>query len=368
MDASPNLYHFATSELSQDATLAYLLAWADNRYRTDKTGMHEFGRDLLIAMLAPHDRGLPAAAHVTILRQKYNIDVLVVVSIDDSTPSLALIIEDKTFTRVQNPFRKYRKRVEEGLSIAAADIFVTVVSLGNQFLYADPDRPFQIFRRSELLTILQRDAYMGVQNTILQNFKAHYESHHAVYETHRSELPPDQWTSPRMWEGYYQYLCALPDEEAPFWHYGYAANESGGTWWCASRTAGTFWGYSVYLQLEYSNKAVPSLEEEHRPQCLMVFKLGPVADHEERNSEIARSFYALLDAAAVEHGYRTAPHPGQRIVANNRGQVLKRPLSLRAGEYVSCGLVAEGDWFVGGEREMALEQLRRFYRFLQEAL
>jgi hypothetical protein len=41
---TPNIFTHATSELSQDAFLAYLIEWADPQYATDTTGMHRRGR------------------------------------------------------------------------------------------------------------------------------------------------------------------------------------------------------------------------------------------------------------------------------------------------------------------------------------
>jgi hypothetical protein len=48
----PNLFSFATSKLSQDAFLCWLLAWAEGRYANDNAALHSAGRSLLGASLA----------------------------------------------------------------------------------------------------------------------------------------------------------------------------------------------------------------------------------------------------------------------------------------------------------------------------
>ena len=48
----PNLFEFATKELSQDAFICWLLTWAHPRHRTDDEVLHRTGRALLEGLLA----------------------------------------------------------------------------------------------------------------------------------------------------------------------------------------------------------------------------------------------------------------------------------------------------------------------------
>ena len=45
----PNLFNFATSELSQDAFLAWLVKYADSQFADDDTGIHLAGVKFLKA-------------------------------------------------------------------------------------------------------------------------------------------------------------------------------------------------------------------------------------------------------------------------------------------------------------------------------
>ena len=47
----PNLYEFATKELAQDATLAYVLAWAHRDHAATHASLHQLGNRFLRALL-----------------------------------------------------------------------------------------------------------------------------------------------------------------------------------------------------------------------------------------------------------------------------------------------------------------------------
>ncbi len=49
---APNLFHYTTKELAQDAALAYILASARPAYRESHPRLHELGTDMLHALLA----------------------------------------------------------------------------------------------------------------------------------------------------------------------------------------------------------------------------------------------------------------------------------------------------------------------------
>ena len=92
----PNIFNYATSELSQDAVICWMIDWANS----ENTVMKEFSHDFLKAMLnLDHNRhiDLNNLLKVEIKRQYCSIDVLALLSFKDET-MLPLIIEDKTYT------------------------------------------------------------------------------------------------------------------------------------------------------------------------------------------------------------------------------------------------------------------------------
>lgn len=52
----PNLFHYATSELSQDAFICWLAAWADPKFKEADPGLHLAGTDFIRSMLAKRDK------------------------------------------------------------------------------------------------------------------------------------------------------------------------------------------------------------------------------------------------------------------------------------------------------------------------
>src|SRR5258708_1720673 len=90
----PSLFSFATSELSQDAFVCWLLHWAAPECRTLNQPLHQAGTALLDKLVEFGKQQRPADYQsVEIQPQHEKIDVLVVVNNE-----IAIIIEDKTET------------------------------------------------------------------------------------------------------------------------------------------------------------------------------------------------------------------------------------------------------------------------------
>ena len=103
-----NLFQYATSELSQDAFICWLLAHGKKKHQKEDS--------LLCACALDFIRQIPGLEHATqideIKRQYLKIDVLVIVD------GIHIIIEDKTYTNVHgDQIAVYKdKLVKEGIS------------------------------------------------------------------------------------------------------------------------------------------------------------------------------------------------------------------------------------------------------------
>ena len=102
MKKVPNLYSFATKELAQDATIAYILAWADPHYFDSHPRLNSLGTALLQALLASAAdvKGFTSVKEVTCIEietQVDRIDVLARVN-DEKGNGHVLVIEDKVGT------------------------------------------------------------------------------------------------------------------------------------------------------------------------------------------------------------------------------------------------------------------------------
>ena len=98
----PNIFDYATSELSQDAFICYLLAFGMDKYKK------AYPREFKIAHLFLEKCGIPAKEEILEIRKQYlDIDVLAV------TSSHLLIVEDKTGTKEHsNQIVKYVKTLK----------------------------------------------------------------------------------------------------------------------------------------------------------------------------------------------------------------------------------------------------------------
>jgi len=101
-----NLFHYATSELSQDAFFAWLLSWAS----PDTEGqMHQYAQNFLRFLYKKANVEFPTIASLKVILQVNNIDIQC--RINDNT---VLLIEDKVNTKQHSEqLRRYRETLEQ---------------------------------------------------------------------------------------------------------------------------------------------------------------------------------------------------------------------------------------------------------------
>src|SRR5262245_8217705 len=104
----PNLFNFATSELTQDAFICWLASWADPALKVQDEALHVTATSFLACLLECGKGPLAAGCRSIQVRRQWNdIDVLLVVNGDT-----AIIIEDKTDTKDHSSqLDRYRKAV-----------------------------------------------------------------------------------------------------------------------------------------------------------------------------------------------------------------------------------------------------------------
>lgn len=224
----PNLFANATSELTQDAVLCWLLNWADASNAELDAELHQTGRDLLQALLTIHGQGpAPPTASVKAKRQVKRIDVVAWVG-----DEYLIGIEDKTETGPHDDqLTRYRATLD---TLANGRTVVPIyVKTGERNEDAHVrSKGWSVFGRRALLDVLRRSVDRGVDNDILTEFRVWLEQKEDEATAWR-RLPttaPWPWAS---WQGFYGAL-----EERMPWaeHLGwaYVANPAGGflaMWW-----------------------------------------------------------------------------------------------------------------------------------------
>ena len=200
----PNLYSFATKELSQDAVLAYILAWADPKYRdapAPNSGMHALGRALLGAFVTSHpartDWAPEKVTSVEIATQEKRVDVRAHIVTEDG--KIFLIVEDKVHSGEHSD--QIRRYVEQAKSrYDESEIVPVYVKTGNESVNRHRiSIPCGRFFRSDLLAVL--DDHRETGNRIVDDFRDHWNAFDAHTQSFR-QTQPAEWDWPQC-EGYY---------------------------------------------------------------------------------------------------------------------------------------------------------------------
>ena len=222
----PNLFHFATSELSQDAVLAWLLAWADSRYKNLDTDLHGLGVRFLSALLALHEKKSVTDGPMTIRVKMQACRVDVIAEINSE---IILAIEDKTGTcSHQGNYEAIELLKNEHMN---REILAIYLKTGDQASYAEAlSHGFKPFLRDRLIALLREDEALIVRNNIVGDFCAVLEERETSVQAWRVE-PVTKWVknSP-PWVGLFQAL----QKEFTDLHWAYVPNAHGGfmgAWW-----------------------------------------------------------------------------------------------------------------------------------------
>ena len=220
-ESVPNIFSFATSELSQDAMLSWLIQWADPEYKNIDSSLHHVACSFLRLLLGQTNYNINS---VEVGRQWQNIDIWV--EINDNA---ILIIEDKTNTSIHDKqLERYKDVVEKWYQGKRDQYFFVYVKTGNEplsKLKEIENKGYRTISRVDIINCL--DNYSG-NNYLLINFLNHLKKIENATQGFR-KLPVIDWDW-YAWQGFYQELeCRLS-----LTSWDYVANPSGGflgAWW-----------------------------------------------------------------------------------------------------------------------------------------
>lgn len=305
----PNIFRFATSELSQDAMLAYWLQWAHPHPEFTQDRRHALGVALLRRILeeAKPEALLDALPDVEVGRQLESIDVWAKVGSE-----YFLIIEDKTDTREHsNQLARYREQARK-LVDSSTRVVVTYVKTGNESRsYLPKDESIVILRRSDLINLLEGSP---TGDEVFEQFAAWLRELEDRAQAFSTASPVDWSNDPKVAqiEGFYMALEDHLDKEGSFDReydgWSYVSNPAGGfhalfCGWKQDARAGCW----IYLQIENG----------HRLQV----RAGDSEDGERVDTETRYAILERLEAAANSPDF-----PGLSIEKSGR---------YRPGRYVA---------------------------------
>lgn len=301
-DATPNIFDFATSELSQDAMFAWLIQWADIKYAESDAEIHNTAQ-LFLRLLLGSDSFVINTVEVG--RQWKNIDVWAKINNDTF-----LIIEDKTNTSTHdNQLERYRAIVEAEYKGMMSQLYYTYVKTGNE--------PFDKLKKVESV------GYHTVSRSDIIHCLEHYKGNNALLINYRQylidieqstqsfkELPVSEWGW-YAWQGFYKAL----EKELDINSWDYVANPSGGflgAWWYFK----PFENGEMYLQFE------------EKKLCFKIYY-----DGDRDRSEVRWEQYKKLIDIATQH---------------NRKEI-KKPSRFGAGSYMTIAVV-NPDYLFGDDK------------------
>lgn len=213
MTSPPNLFDYATKELSQDAVICWLIDWAGRETSGDPEDekLRQCGLAFVHALFSKwRDWGysvdLGDSVRTEVRRQDQSIDVLARVN-----GLHVLLIEDKTETGTHdNQLERYRESVVEGETglgkVAEDNVWPIYCKTGNHSLkerqHAE-EQEYAVFDRTDFLSVLKR--YRGT-NDILINFRRYLKRWQEETDSFREWANDSDERMKRGWEGLYRYI------------------------------------------------------------------------------------------------------------------------------------------------------------------
>ena len=325
MTAKPNLFDYATSELSQDAFLCWLLSWADRKFADVDRAMHEaavgFVRSIFDKCGIPNLEYNPHLVLEDVRKQHNSIDVLALIA--HGKHKYALVIEDKTGTTMHgDQLDRYRKAVEDEYK-RHTPLFVYLKTGEISKAIKAEEAGYVVYSRQDLLRTLEAKKN-GIQNQIFRDFYERLREKHRRYEAFRIKNV-DEWVKERAaWEGFFGSLQKKMKQQNPNW--GYANNPAGGEYvfyWGGKKIVDG----NVYMEIHKKWDE----SHEHNGRYFLAFKVSGILQRKNR-SEIRWNLYKSLMKSARLLGW---------------GDAVNKPKRFGYGEtMVFCETVDQNRWLV----------------------
>jgi hypothetical protein len=244
----PNLFSFATSELSQDAFICWLASWADPKFAELDALLHKTAQDFVKSLILKCKTAVPSIETIEVRRQIDRIDILIFVNKGDEN-RLAILVEDKTFTsNHSDQLSKYYVIVHKEYGYSEEEIIPLYFKTGYQSRFEIGDK-YKTYLRKDLLKILREGESHGINNAIFCDFLHSLEGMESAVLQFTSKK---EWTD-IDWMGFFLALYEKKNE---------LETENNSNWGKVVNSAGSFYGfwwyftevnkeYRVYIQLEY---------------------------------------------------------------------------------------------------------------------
>lgn len=233
MTRRPNIFSYATSELSQDAFLCWLLEWSIASNKAFHPKLHECAEQFVKTLLALPDDTSFAVQKIKIFRQRFKIDVLV--EINDE---YVILIEDKVDTKFHSDqLSKYAKKVAQHYEMLdkknkEKPHWKIKKHYLKSYLVWDDERAFveredyQVFDINDFTSFF--GPYSTVDHDVFHDFWQNILRRQDRYEAYKSD-PPNSW-HPDTWNSFlYELRNKLVQKTSINGKFG--SFHSGNTYW-----------------------------------------------------------------------------------------------------------------------------------------
>lgn len=230
----PNIFKYATKELSQDAFIFWLLDHANPKYQNVDPILKSCALKLIAAFFKLEDKKIPEQiVEFDIYKQYKNIDILLKIN------NFSIIIEDKTGTKAHgDQLTRYRNLIVS--EVGEENVLAIFFKTHDQSNYKkEIEEGFKIFSRDKLVAIL--DTHENVNSDIFNNFKDYIIE---IENEVNAFIHKDQWNN-KNWVGFFKHV----QKELNRGNWGYVPNQNGGFmgyWWAFQKNE-TCW---QYLQIQ----------------------------------------------------------------------------------------------------------------------
>ena len=186
---SPNLFDYATKELSQDAFLCWSLAWADKEYKDSNKELHGYGKAFLTYLIKLHNDRVNSLQNISNepfqqkinlpLQNGYSIKVCkqddkvdVVVKIKANNNNFDILIEDKVSGgENNNQMTRYQEKWKAKVEAGEIDRFICIYYKSRKEAYTNwiNDKNYAYVGPDEMLGFMKKHS-KGIKDSIFCDY------------------------------------------------------------------------------------------------------------------------------------------------------------------------------------------------------
>lgn len=302
--AKPNLFNFATSELSQDAFLAWLFSWADEKYSSEES-LNKCAK-AVIKLFTDNDIEVKS---VNIYKQYEHIDLWVEIN-----NSISLIIEDKTGTEEHSDqLNRYKEIASKWCNENKQELycaFFKTQTFSKTKEKRIKEKGYKVISGDELLSVMKQyeaDISNDIFTDYYQILQEKYDSQRLYLKTKLEDWDDNSYCFSGFFKELEKYIDITDWEYVPNPRGGFM-----GCWFCWN-----VWKYNIEMYLQFENNQL----------CI---RIGELTD---TIPEIRTEAYNAILSATTGTPYYNK---------------ITKPAKFGSGTYITIAIISEELWFEKG--------------------